>query len=30
MIEAGERRPDAAIRRSLAWHLGIGGWSEPS
>lgn len=30
MIEAGERRPDAAILRSLAWHLGIAGWSEPS
>ncbi|MDU9403769.1 helix-turn-helix transcriptional regulator [Pseudomonas sp. zfem004] len=30
MIESGERRPDAAILRSLAWHLGIGGWSEPS
>lgn len=30
MIEAGERVPDAAIRRSLAWHLGIAGWSEPA
>ncbi|QXI39727.1 helix-turn-helix domain-containing protein [Pseudomonas xantholysinigenes] len=30
MIEAGERRPDAAILRSLAWHLGVSGWSEPS
>ncbi|QVM92726.1 helix-turn-helix transcriptional regulator [Pseudomonas entomophila] len=30
MIEAGERRPDAAILRSLAWHLGVAGWSEPS
>ncbi|MDR2309225.1 MAG: helix-turn-helix transcriptional regulator [Paucimonas sp.] len=30
MIESGERRPDAAILRSLAWHLGIAGWSEPS
>ncbi|MDF0729941.1 helix-turn-helix transcriptional regulator [Pseudomonas entomophila] len=30
MIEAGERQPDAAILRSLAWHLGIAGWSEPS
>ncbi|MHC6224507.1 helix-turn-helix domain-containing protein [Pseudomonas sp. X10] len=30
MIEAGERQPDAAIRRSLAWELGVGGWSEPS
>ncbi|WP_342650851.1 helix-turn-helix transcriptional regulator [Pseudomonas sp. REB1044] len=30
MIESGERVPDAAIQRSLAWHLGIAGWSEPS
>ncbi|BBR52832.1 MULTISPECIES: helix-turn-helix domain-containing protein [Pseudomonas] len=30
MIESGERQPDAAILRSLAWHLGIAGWSEPS
>lgn len=30
MIEAGERQPDAAILRSLAWHLGIAGWSEAS
>lgn len=30
MIESGERQPDAAIRRALAWHLGVGGWSEPS
>ncbi|CAG8867397.1 hypothetical protein PS627_02469 [Pseudomonas fluorescens] len=30
MIESGERLPDAAIRRSLAWELGTGGWSEPS
>ncbi|MCO7516335.1 helix-turn-helix transcriptional regulator [Pseudomonas guariconensis] len=30
MIEAGERQPDAAILRSLAWHLGVAGWSEPS
>lgn len=30
MIESGERRPDAAILRSLAWHLGVAGWSEPS
>lgn len=30
MIEAGERQPDAAIRRALAWHLGVAGWSEPS
>lgn len=30
MIESGERLPDAAIRRSLAWELGTGGWSESS
>lgn len=30
MIESGERLPDAAIRRALAWHLGVAGWSEPS
>lgn len=30
MIESGERRPDAAILRALAWHLGVGGWSDPS
>ncbi|AXM96023.1 helix-turn-helix domain-containing protein [Pseudomonas plecoglossicida] len=30
MIESGERQPDAAIRRALAWHLGVSGWSEPS
>ncbi|MDH0301190.1 MULTISPECIES: helix-turn-helix transcriptional regulator [unclassified Pseudomonas] len=30
MIESGERCPDAAILRSLAWHLGVAGWSEPS
>ncbi|OII58167.1 transcriptional regulator [Pseudomonas putida] len=30
MIESGERQPDAAIRRALAWHLGVAGWSEPS
>ncbi|GGU69004.1 transcriptional regulator [Pseudomonas laurentiana] len=30
MIESGERQPDAAIRRSLAWELGVPGWSEPS
>lgn len=30
LIESGEREPDAAIRRSLAWELGIPGWSEPS
>lgn len=27
MIEGGERRPDAAILRSLAWELGLEGWS---
>lgn len=26
MIERGERRPDAAILRSLAWELGVMGW----
>jgi DNA-binding XRE family transcriptional regulator len=26
MIERGDRRPDAAILRSLAWELGIAGW----
>lgn len=30
MIESGERQPDAAIRRSLAWEVGVGGWSDPS
>ncbi len=30
MIESGERLPDSAIRRSLAWELGVPGWSEPS
>ncbi|MFC6338345.1 helix-turn-helix domain-containing protein [Pseudomonas sp. CCM 7891] len=28
MIESGERQPDAAIRRSLAWELGVPGWRE--
>ncbi|WP_339530518.1 helix-turn-helix transcriptional regulator [Pseudomonas mucidolens] len=28
LIESGERQPDAAIRRSLAWELGIAGWRE--
>ena len=28
MIETGERLPDLAIRRSLAWELGIPGWRE--
>lgn len=27
MIESGERQPDAAIMRSLAWELGLEGWS---
>ena len=26
-IESGERQPDAAILRSLAWELGLEGWS---
>lgn len=26
MIERGERQPDAAILRALAWHLGVEGW----
>ena len=30
LIESGERQPDAAICRSLAWELGVAGWSEPS
>jgi len=30
MIESGERLPDSAIRRSLAWELGVPGWSDPS
>ncbi|PWB36081.1 transcriptional regulator [Pseudomonas sp. SDI] len=30
LIESGEREPDAAIRRSLAWELGVPGWSEPT
>ncbi|AZE93945.1 Transcriptional regulator, Cro/CI family [Pseudomonas orientalis] len=29
-IERGERQPDAAIRRSLAWELGVAGWREES
>lgn len=28
LIESGERQPDAAIRRSLAWELGVKGWRE--
>ncbi|MCF4998277.1 helix-turn-helix domain-containing protein [Pseudomonas syringae] len=30
MIESGERLPDAAIRRSLAWELTVPGWREHS
>lgn len=30
MIESGERQPDAAISRSLAWELGVSGWREAS
>jgi len=30
MIESGEREPGDVIRRALAWHLGVAGWSEPS
>jgi DNA-binding XRE family transcriptional regulator len=26
MIESGNRAPDAAIQRSLAWELGLPGW----
>lgn len=26
MIESGERQPDAAILRALAWTLGVAGW----
>ena len=26
LIESGTRQPDAAIRRSLAWELGVPGW----
>ena len=26
LIETGVRKPDAAIRRSLAWELGVAGW----
>ncbi|MCY1285037.1 Helix-turn-helix domain protein [compost metagenome] len=28
MIEKGERQPDAAIRRALAWNLGVDGWGD--
>ena len=30
LIESGERQPDAAIRRSLAWELGVTGWRDES
>ena len=30
MIESGEREPDAAIQRALAWHLGVEGWESQS
>lgn len=30
MIESGERLPDAAIRRSLAWELTVPGWRDES
>ena len=30
LIESGERQPDAAIRRSLAWELGVAGWRDAS
>lgn len=30
MIESGERQPDAAIQRALAWHLGVEGWESKS
>lgn len=30
MIESGERQPDAAIQRALAWHLGVDGWEAQS
>ena len=26
LIESGSRNPDAAIKRSLAWELGVAGW----
>jgi DNA-binding transcriptional regulator YiaG len=29
-IENGTRHPDAAIRRSLAWELGVAGWQGES
>ncbi|NQD95096.1 helix-turn-helix domain-containing protein [Pseudomonas sp. CrR25] len=30
MIESGERKPDAAIQRALAWTLGVAGWESES
>lgn len=30
LIESCERQPDAAIRRSLAWELGVAGWRDES
>jgi len=30
LIESGERQPDAAIQRALAWHLGVQGWESAS
>ncbi|WP_339487210.1 helix-turn-helix domain-containing protein [Pseudomonas sp. EL_65y_Pfl2_R95] len=30
MIEGGEREPDAAIQRALAWNLGVEGWESDS
>ncbi|WLG97204.1 helix-turn-helix transcriptional regulator [Pseudomonas sp. Z1-29] len=30
MIESGERQPDAAIKRSLAWELTVPGWRDES
>ncbi|AKS05443.1 helix-turn-helix domain-containing protein [Pseudomonas trivialis] len=30
LIESGGRQPDAAIRRSLAWELGVAGWRDES
>lgn len=30
MIESGERQPDAAIQRSLAWTLGVTAWEADS
>lgn len=30
MIERGERQPDAAISRALAWNLGVSAWESVS